>query len=167
MKKILMFIFLAVMFSGCVTGRDNAGSQWSALDSLSGGKVEVELIAKNKSYEVGESMSFTVKSEASGRLWLVSVGPKGELSLIFPNENSSDNAIKAEVSLSLPPEEADWQMVAARPTGDNLVVALVTGPFIDKGRLMSILSADGKTIASELERESPKWGSAKTIVKVR
>lgn len=173
MKKLILLALTTALFSGCATTRTeyvHVGQNWNQLNSLPAGKdVTVGVVSAKETYRVGETMSFTVTSDKPGKLWLVTVGPDDDVSLVYPNELATDNTVVAEVPVHIPSSGAAWDMKASEPLGRNIVLALVTTGDMDRDQVVAILKGESgqqQSKAIVIEQKSPKWGSAKIVVNV-
>jgi len=84
-----------------------------------------------------DPLELTVTSPRDGWLYLALAGSDGaSLYLIFPNELTRDNRIRAGQPLKLP--GPDWEMLAGGPPGTETLLALVS----DMPRDLAALPAD-------------------------
>jgi hypothetical protein len=169
MKKLLllMCMFLTAFMSGCATQYVAVGPNWQALyNAPDGGAAKVSIEATKERFMVGEKMGFSVESNKSGKLWLITVGPDDAKRLVFPNRYATDNSIEAGKAVQLPGELESWNLRAAEPLGQNLVVAIVTGRDARQEDVGELLMSPDFTKAIALNREPLKYGLAKMVVSV-
>lgn len=126
---------MAFMFSGCdnkeeLTAEENryvhVGESWGKLSSLSSTQGhEIKVYSKSQKYKIGHDMTFEVQSKQDGLLYVVYTSQKDKSMLLYPNELSSDNTIKADKSFILPSKKDQWKMQASEPEGKSLLTFFV------------------------------------------
>lgn len=89
-------------------------------------KFMVAIKLDKKTIQLKEEIHFSVASSKEGYLNLVELEPNGKLSVIFPNQYSADNRIKADVEIKVPKDIGGFKFVGREPAGKSMVVALVT-----------------------------------------
>ncbi len=168
MKKLIMLLCVATLF--CLAGCAQyvaVGPNWRALyDAPDGGAARVSLSTAKEHLTVGEKMAFTVESDKSGKLWLITVGPDDVKRLVFPNRYSSDNSIEWGKPVQLPDGMESWSLRASEPVGNNLVVAIVTGRDAGVEDVRELLMSPDFSKSMELRRERFKYGLSKLVVTV-
>ncbi|MEW6267490.1 MAG: DUF4384 domain-containing protein [Thermodesulfobacteriota bacterium] len=171
MRKIYFTLMLAAFWllagSGCRTVTYvHVGPNWAALHDLkpSDNAFQVTVTGRDK-LTLGEEISFTVYSAKPGNLWIVQVDPKDNLTVLFPNQRVRDNYIQAEATVRLPPQGADWSIVANEPLGPSVIAFIVVRGEADLNQALG--QKDGMAKALSLASESPSWGLAKLIVEVK
>jgi Domain of unknown function (DUF4384) len=168
-QYILILLVLAIgSLAGCSGPTYMAvGPNWQALyNAPEGVAAKVTLSPGKDAYVVGEKMTFTVKSDKAGKLWLITVGPDDVKRLIFPNSFALDNSIDADKPVRLPGEMESWSMKASEPLGKSLVVAIVTGKDARKEDVGEMLMSSEFSKSISLGREPIKYGMAKQVVNV-
>jgi serine/threonine protein kinase len=86
---------------------------------------KVEAAPLQKTLRIGrDKLGFTVSSARDGYVHVLVLGPDGSLVLLFPNGQSSSNAIKAGQTLTLP--QASWKLDAVEPAGAEDFLVLVS-----------------------------------------
>ena len=110
-KQILfpaLIIFIAV-FLGANALADEKGIQyihvgpnWAAVNELppSQKTFRVKVYGKER-YQMGDEISFSVKSKKDGRLWVVQVDSTDNMTLLFPNPGAGDNRIFRSLFLKI------------------------------------------------------------------
>ena len=175
MKKTVLALITATLLAGCATAPTtteyvNVGPVWSQLYNLPAGKdVAVKVETDKPEYAVGERMQFTATAKADGKLWLVTVSPDDEVSLLFPNQLSPNNAVEAGTPLVIPALNSQYDLKAAEPVGKNVVLALVTTGNMGRDQVLEILRGKNQQQVSKaiaIEQRSPRWGSAKSVITV-
>ncbi len=172
MNTFLKIIALIPLFSfvialaGCPrTEYVHVGSNWEALSRLDPGEAGFKVTGKviPATAELGEPLRFEVRSEKPGRLWILSVDSDDELSLVFPNAQEEDNAIRGGRTVQVPAEDATWTIEAAEPLGESLVAFLVTDEdvvpedILDRDADKAIRVVSGRRY----------WGVATKVMEVR
>jgi len=172
MKNVLKMVtavsLASVVLAGCgPTEYVHVGPNWDAIHNLepSEKSFDVKILA-GKSYKVGDEMSFEVMSEKDGRLWVVTVDPDDEATVLFPNDAYEDNWIEADTKVTVPPEDVDWALEAAEPTGDNVVAVIVTTGDTD---LSDVIDGQEKGMEKALRivEGEPSWGVAKKVISIK
>jgi hypothetical protein len=85
----------------------------------------LKLTASAARYTVDQPVSLSVEVPANGYLNVVTVDADDAATVIFPNRHQTDNAVKPGM-LRIPAEEMDFELLAAEPVGQTLVVAFLT-----------------------------------------
>jgi serine/threonine protein kinase len=71
-------------------------------------------------------LSFSVKSEKEGHLYVFVHGSDGVLLQVFPNTIARSNRVRAGQTLTLPPPGSQWAMKASGPPGVDHFLAIVS-----------------------------------------
>jgi hypothetical protein len=71
-------------------------------------------------------LSFSVKSEKEGHLYVFLHGSDGVLLQVFPNATAKNNRMRAGQTLNLPPPQSNWAMKASGPAGVDHFLAIVS-----------------------------------------
>jgi serine/threonine protein kinase len=71
-------------------------------------------------------LSFSVKAEKEGYLYVFLHGSDGVLMQVFPNAMAKNNKVRAGQSLTLPPAKSQWAMKASGPRGVDHFIAIVS-----------------------------------------
>ncbi len=162
--SLILFMTISGLI-GCKEEYIHVGANWDALYKLKAPEKTFSVGVRGKEQaKLGDDLSFKVASEKNGRLWIVQVDPDDSLTLLFPNEKMSDNAISADKSLVIPPENADWGIEASKPIGKSIVAFFVTTGDTD---IHDVLS-QGKDIskAIRLVQDSDEWGVEKLVIDI-
>lgn len=99
-------------------------------------KRRIDITSDRTTLRIGKDlMSLKIKSSRDGYVYLILLGSdRKSFYVLFPNGLDKDNAIHANVPLSLP--RPDWQVVAQGPAGTNHLLVLVS----DTPRDLSVLT---------------------------
>jgi serine/threonine protein kinase len=73
-----------------------------------------------------DNMSFKVKTDKEGHLYVFQHGTDGAIVQIFPNAVAKSNLIRGDSTLSLPPSKSDWNLPAGGPPGVDHLIAIVS-----------------------------------------
>ncbi|MCX5794297.1 MAG: DUF4384 domain-containing protein [Elusimicrobia bacterium] len=116
--------------------------------------LKVEVWTDKTEYKPGEKFRVSVKANQDCHLTLIDVGTSGSVSVIFPNHQAPDNAVKAGVTYTIPDPAAGFEFEVSGPAGRELVRAIASHePAVD------LADAVGKTTAespfAELKDEAP------------
>jgi TolB-like protein len=86
----------------------------------------VKVWTNKKEYQIGEKLVFSVMAEKNGYLTLLDVNPKGNITVIFPNQFHRDNFIRAGVTYQVPSPKYGFEFNVGEPAGLERVKAIVT-----------------------------------------
>lgn len=97
--------------------------------------VRISVDRKDRTYEKGELMRVTVRSQRDGYLYVILKQADGSIKCLFPNLYHSDNAIDGGQSITIPTSKQGFRLRCNDPLGDELIVAIVTDRKIPVERL--------------------------------
>jgi hypothetical protein len=165
-KRVVMLAGLVLGLVACrETEYVHVGPNWAALDKLDSAKTSFAVEAQaGNSYPIGSSLHFSVSSDAGGRLWIVQIDAADRVDLLYPNEMTADNAIKARTTVQIPPAGAEWSLEAGEPVGKSLVVFIVTTGDLDLDAALRERK-DAQQFVRTVET-GPAWGFAKRVVSI-
>ena len=87
----------------------------------------VEAATTRPSFRIDKDyLSFSVKSEKEGHLYVFLHGSDGVLMQVFPNTMAKNNRMRAGQTLTLPPPQSQWAMKASGPRGVDHFIAIVS-----------------------------------------
>ena len=89
-----------------------------------------EVAASKPRYVIDQPVTLTLTLPAAGYLNLVTVDPQDNAMVIYPNGHHEDNAVVAG-SFMLPAAGMDFELLAAEPAGETLVVAFLSSDPIN------------------------------------
>lgn len=111
-----------------VTGSSNAAvdAAYSQLQNvLKQASSDVHItVSPSAIVQVGEVSSFTIRTGVSGRLVLIDINAKGEVSQLFPNNYAVSSHLEAGATLTLPSNNF-FQFRVAEPIGRSKLIALI------------------------------------------
>jgi len=116
--------------------------------------VHLDADRADRTYLGGEKMTFTVRSERAGHLYLISWSAEGKATCLFPNQFQQDNRIEVGKGVMVPSVEAKFDLEVGPPYGAEVVKAIVTPTPLKQLPLDELVKAP----ATPLEE-----GRAKTI----
>lgn len=123
----VIMAFCALCSISCTKEFIHVGPNWNAVHNMTPEKDSFYVKASGRQKaKLGEELTFSIKSEKTGKLWIVQVDPEDDTSIIFPNEEMKDNRISAKKTLSVPPEDAKWSIIAQEPKGRSVLAFIVT-----------------------------------------
>lgn len=161
-------LFLAASYlAGCAPTYVHVGPQWKAIQELAPPENSFRVKARgDKSARLGEEMSFSVTSEKPGRLWVVQVDPRDRRTVVFPNSNQRNNAIRAGERFYLPPKNGDWLIEATEPAGESILAFVVTTGDAELSDVLALESlGTGKSL--RIARRPSGWSVDKLIVNIQ
>jgi len=94
-------------------------------------EVEVWMEGRQRSFGLGEMITFNARSERDGYLTMVDLGTDGTVTVLFPNSFESSNQIRAGQAMSFPTDAMGFEIQAQPPVGRGMVRAFVTPEPLD------------------------------------
>jgi hypothetical protein len=88
--------------------------------------LQVTADRKDRVYAEGEEFSITVKPERDCYVHVINIGPTGDVTLLFPNEDQSDPFVPARKEVVLPDPNRRFGFVVERPLGEETVLVIAT-----------------------------------------
>jgi len=88
--------------------------------------VRVSVDRKDRTYEKGELMRVTVRSQRDGHLYMLYKQADGSTKCLFPNLYESDNGIEGGKDITIPTKNQGFKLRCNDPLGDELLVAIVS-----------------------------------------
>lgn len=132
MKKILLSAVVLMsgltLFACKETEYVHVGPNWDMIHKVQSSEqsFNIHLSGVKSSYKLSEKLEFNINSEKPGRLWIVQVDAKDEVSLLMPNQLQSDNMIKTGQAFYFPPKGVNWSAPASEPVGKSVLAFIVT-----------------------------------------
>ena len=162
---VLLGLCLLLVAGGCKKEYIHVGKNWDFIHKLKKSENSFQVVVSGtSSAEIGGDLQYTVTSEKDGKLWVVQVDPDDELSLLFPNEVATDNTIRAERPLLLPPTNGEWAIEASEPAGESVVVFVVTTGDVDIDDIL--VDENSMAKAMRIIEKTPSWGFARKVVEI-
>ena len=136
-----------------VTERSNTAVEAASAqlgDVLKHASSQVQITMKaGPKVQVGGTSEFTVKSKIPGRIILVDINAKGEVSQLFPNSYAPSTAIAAETSITVPKDHS-YEFQVVEPVGRSKVVALVVPDSFNMNALNTAKGTKGFVVRAPL-----------------
>ena len=141
------------------------GENWKAVHELKSSDKSFRVTVDGREkIGLGDALDIRVSSTKDGKLWVVRVDPDDRVDVLFPNEYSPDNTIKAYRPLSVPPKGATYSIAATEPTGHSTLACIVTTDDTNLGDVFAGQGFSSKALA--IMKRSPEWGIGRLIVEV-
>lgn len=117
----------------------------------------IKLWTDKTEYKEGEPIQFSFESEKDCDLTLIDIGTSGNVRIIFPNQYSRNNFIRANQVFTIPPEglDASFAYKVLGPAGKNTIKAIGT-------------MRPAKLYSNDLPFKSqvyPEWGPKQKVLK--
>ncbi len=112
--------------------------------------------------ELGEMVSFRLRSERAGYLTIIDLAPDGTVAVIFPNQWVPDNHVPAETTIEFPSPEMNLRFPVIEPIGRGVVRAFLTEQPLDVPFGAQAEAAEAEQIWAALRKaagRSPARGS--------
>ena len=111
-----------------------------------------------------DKMTFKVKTEKEGHLYVLMHGTDGAIIQLFPNAEAKNNQIRADTTLSLPPGKGNWDIGVGGPAGIDHLIAIVSKfPRDFSGLGLKMRDGFGQTTADEAGVAAKAQGSGASI----
>ncbi len=168
-KLVLTTLLILLAVTACKNDEPTVlvvGPNWKAVHELkSSDKSFTVNVNGKKQIRIGDALELNITSAKEGKLWVVRVDPNDQVDVLFPNEYSKDNTIKAYQPLSVPPKGANYTIAATDPVGHSTLACIVTTGDTDLGDVFS--SQGFSSEALTIIKNAPEWGIGKLIVEVK
>lgn len=128
-----------------------SGETWKRLTQLVGNAAPLDIKINQKNYVEGDRLKVTIKNNQSGYLSIISVDPKDQPTVLFPNQYHPESKIEGTITIPTAQMEMDkFYLPTQAPFGETLIVAFLTekplslykdgnGMRGDKGKVNNIL----------------------------
>lgn len=166
MPKLLIVALSALFISGCdkaaevpVSEREAAQSEsnLNKLHNLKNAQHSLRLKVDGKrSYKLGESVSFEVTPEQSGKLWVIYVDGSGEKTQLLPNPLVSDNTVRAEKTITIPDQR--WSLTASEPLGKGGIAFIQTSGNMTLEKVLAKSQAAENSGVALYDEDAAHWG---------
>lgn len=81
--------------------------------------------------KIGESIVFYFKADRDGYVTIIDIQPSGDIVVLFPNDSSPVNDVKANVEYSIPSKTDNFEIMVTEPAGTDTIVAFFTVKKVD------------------------------------
>jgi len=130
--------------------------------------VRVMVDREDRTYEKGELLHVTVKSQEDGYLYLLyKQKADGKIKCLFPNLYDSDNRIRGGREINIPTPKQGFRLRCNDPLGDGVLVAIVTREKVAVETLGVrsfgddvVPDVDGKTLVREINKSFDAEGTS-------
>lgn len=131
-------------------------------------------------YKPGESVTLVVETSEDAYIWVLDTGTSGKVHQIFPNEYATDNFVRAGQAITLPGDDAEYQFIAAEPTGVELLTVIASrdstpltdglvdqntdaGPFL---ALLGTAASVSKDLQISIERQQSETSVSHSVFRI-
>ncbi len=129
-------IVTMLLINGCddnkeeLTSEENryihVGKNWAELSNMKSTKgYDIKVYSKSQKYKIGKEMTFEMTSKKDGLLYILYTSQKDKTMLLYPNDLSRDNTVKAGETITIPAKDNQWKMQASAPEGKSLLTFFV------------------------------------------
>jgi len=140
----------------------DVGENWRRVANMEGSsQVVVKVLSPKDTYKIGENISFKVRSNKDGYLYIIYVNDRDVLSIIYPNNLEKDNKITAEIAKDIPSKKNTWKIKATPPAGYSLFSFIVCSENLQNG-----ISRDIAIVDASNESPFSKCGVSPVMIKV-
>ncbi len=112
--------------------------------------INIKLWTSKKEFNEGDIVKFYVKTDQDCYLSLIHVNASGEVSVLFPNYYDPTNFVEGGKVYSVPSENADFQIEASPPFGQEIIRAVAS-----KTPLKDISSLESGAQAKKTDESNP------------
>ncbi|MGE0087253.1 MAG: DUF4384 domain-containing protein [Desulfococcaceae bacterium] len=116
---------------------------WSEKESGIPKSRDIKVVPKHEfsKYKKGDKVAVYFESTEDAHVYLFNIGPTGNISLIFPNEYSADNAVRAGKIYRFPDEKAAFEWTLDGPSGTEIIKAIAAKIPLDIWKFLDNLSS--------------------------
>ncbi len=86
----------------------------------------VAVSGKDGKLKIGDRVQFRFHSNSGGYLTIIDIQPGGDVIVLFPNDGTPDNRIKADTIYTIPSTDAPYEITVQEPAGYDTLVAFFT-----------------------------------------
>ena len=140
------------------------GPRWRAMYQSAAPENAFSVVASApQEARLGEVIELSVQSSAPGTLWVFQIDNTDHIDCIVPNNQWVRADLKSDELVHIPPPKARWKLRASEPTGEHLLVFLVT----PEGDLPAPIFGEAPCVSSVNDKPQSPWGFAKHILSVK
>ena len=131
------------------------------------------LIPKNfyAQYKISDRLAVFFQSSDDAYIYIIHIGPTGDITHIFPNEYASDNFIKGGKQYTFPDENAPFEWILQEPGGTHIIKVIATKVPVDIRQFidvqLSIQTSRNIQIIPKSHLPSDQWAEASCTVVVQ
>ena len=178
----------AVGLAAKVLRRELAIKRLAALENpVAPFAVELQLAGGKRDFQIGEEITFSVRSERAGYLTLIDLGTDGTVTLLYPNSLFDMGKLQPNQEVQIPGAFLQAQFTISPPEGLGLVRAIVSETPLDLPRDPQglVQAADGDRLADQIrtslqqqvgmrnitvgrrEQAAPQWATTLAVYQVK
>jgi hypothetical protein len=91
----------------------------------------IAAVGKQGSVKVGSTIEFTFSASHDGYLTIIDIQPSGDVVVLYPNDFSGSNQVKAGVRYAIPGPDDGFELSVTEPAGTDTVIAFFTRRKVD------------------------------------
>ncbi|VFM97439.1 MAG: protein of unknown function (DUF4384) [Candidatus Kentron sp. G] len=127
--------------------------QWRRLEELADSTGALPVKSNQPRFSFGDTLTLEVEIPFDGYLNVVSVGPRDEPDILYPNQWHPENRVSTGV-FRFPTHAMDFDLRVGEPAGENIIVAVLSKDKINLYQ-SAVGQRDGKGIREAFGRLSP------------
>ena len=125
-------------------------TRWQQYERVAANGKPFDLNANRQSYKPGQAMAIDIEIPRSGYLHVFNISEQDEVVLLYPNQYERDNRVEPG-QMTFPTDSMPFKFTAMEPTGEQLLVAVLTNEPID---LYSEAELAGKSIFAPMNNRT-------------
>jgi hypothetical protein len=144
---------------------------WTEKGDFQKGARDISVVAKAKSYRIGDKINLYFRSEKDCYLTILNYGTSGNMTVLLPNSISRDNFTRGGRIYAIPGDEYPFDYILSGPAGTERIKAIGTTCKINlmdmkfnKDEVFKTSSAaarDISVVAKKIESAAPEeWAEA-------
>lgn len=99
-------------------------------------------------YTLGETVTAYFQSSTDAYVYMINIGPTGDIAHILPNDYSSDNHVKGGQQYTFPNEDAPFEWILQEPAGTETIKVIATKVPVDIDRFLGTHVSTGRNIST-------------------
>lgn len=110
-----------------------------------GSKLQVDAWVDNRSqaYRIGDKLKVMVRPRQDAHIAIVDVGSSGKVTVLYPNHFQKDAVIRANSTLVLPAEKADYNINVGGPVGVSVIHIIASRKTLTMPEITAAIRATG------------------------
>jgi len=77
-------------------------------------------------FRIGDNVKAFFLSSSDAYIYIINIGPTGDITLIFPNDHETDNRVVAGKQYQFPGENSNFDWTLEEPTGTEIIKVIAT-----------------------------------------
>lgn len=114
-------------------GSAGPGENWRQLDAIARASKPLEVRANRSVYRYGDHLEFDIEVPDVGYLYVFNIDGQDTVTQLYPNSYETDNRLSPG-RMRFPTDRMPFKLKASPPSGDQLVVAVLSPRQIKEGR---------------------------------